>query len=157
MSLEVHLLGPVTVVADGGVVALPSATQRTLIALLAADADSRVSARSLMDRIWGTTPPVSARNNLQVQISGLRKALSERCDRPLVVTESAGYRLCVTADAVDALRLTVSSVLAEGSRPPVTCRQLHRCCAKRWPSGVPSHSSTSCRLRGGNSNYGNSI
>ncbi|GAA5019348.1 BTAD domain-containing putative transcriptional regulator [Terrabacter aeriphilus] len=73
--LDVRLLGPVRLLRDGRPVALGGAKQRAVLALLALESPRAVAVPTLVDAVWGDAPPASARNAVQVYVSGLRAAL----------------------------------------------------------------------------------
>jgi len=90
MSLvEVKLLGPLEVVADGSRIELRRRKQRALLALLALRAGEVVSTDRLVDDLWGETPPRAAIGSLQNLVSELRKLLGTH----LLVTRAPGYVL----------------------------------------------------------------
>ncbi|MBB4687031.1 BTAD domain-containing putative transcriptional regulator [Amycolatopsis jiangsuensis] len=98
--MRIGVLGAVTTWdAAGAPVAVGGARGRTLLALLAAEAGRVVSADRLIDGLYGQHPPDGAANALQSQISRLRGAVG----LPVEFT-SAGYRLVVEPDDVDAHR-----------------------------------------------------
>nr|WP_255523749.1 AfsR/SARP family transcriptional regulator [Terrabacter sp. MAHUQ-38] len=74
--MDVRLLGPVRLLRDGHPVSLGGAKQRAVLALLALEAPRAVSLDSIVDGIWGDAPPTTARNAVQVYVSGLRRALA---------------------------------------------------------------------------------
>ena len=85
---------------SGEVVVLPAAKERSLLAVLALNAGHVVGADALVDTLWGDTPPATARKTLQTYVSNLRRTVGF----DVLVTEGAGYRLRVDADAVDVWR-----------------------------------------------------
>ena len=56
----VNLLGPIEAVTDDGAVGLGGAKQRAVLAMLALQTGSTVSADRLIDGLWGDHPPASA-------------------------------------------------------------------------------------------------
>ncbi len=99
--MQIGILGPFEVRADDGALAdVPGARLRGLLVALALSPGQVVSKSTLVDWIWGESPPADAGNALQRLVSRLRKAL------PGVVVEGVtdGYRLAVDPDAVDAVR-----------------------------------------------------
>jgi DNA-binding SARP family transcriptional activator len=105
--MEVRLLGPVRLFVDGRPVRLP-AKQRTLIAILALQANRTVSIDRLVDGIWGEDAAPTAAKTLQTHVFQLRRLL-ERAEPSgaggmPVRTEGQGYGLRIDADAVDAHR-----------------------------------------------------
>jgi predicted ATPase/DNA-binding SARP family transcriptional activator len=97
--VDVAVLGPVQLrTGSGETVPVAGARLRTLLILLALDANRTVSADRLIDGIWGDDPPAAAGNALQALVSRLRRAgLS-------VDGTAAGYRLVIDAGRVDAHR-----------------------------------------------------
>ena len=92
-----RVLGPLEVTADGEPLSLGSPQQRVVLALLLLNANSVVPRGSMIDALWGDSPPATATNALQVAVHGLRKILgSER-----VVTQGTGYRLEVRPGELD--------------------------------------------------------
>ncbi len=97
----VRLLGPFVVEGATGPVAVTSARQRAVLALLALHAGRPVPVAHVVDAVWPEDPPASARNSLQSHVTRLRTVLGG----PQVITlEPAGYRLAIAPDCVDALR-----------------------------------------------------
>jgi predicted ATPase/DNA-binding SARP family transcriptional activator len=104
------VLGATEVLADDGTpLALGGPRVRALLVLLLLDAGRVVSAERLIDGMYGESPPDGAANALQSQISRLRLVLKGTA---AVDFTSAGYRLDVAPDDVDAHRFT--RLAAEG-------------------------------------------
>src|SRR5215211_1752854 len=113
MSLvEVKLLGPLEVVADGSRIELRRRKQRALLALLALRAGEVVSTDRLVDDLWGETPPRAAIGSLQNLVSELRKLLGTH----LLVTRAPGYVLQLDRQFVDAHRFERAVRGGEGLR-----------------------------------------
>ncbi|MBB5874462.1 DNA-binding SARP family transcriptional activator [Allocatelliglobosispora scoriae] len=102
-GVEFRLLGPLEMRLGGRQVDLGHARGQLVLAALLTDANRTVSVDLLVDRVWGDSPPVSARNTLHSYLSRLRHTLAGapavRIDR-----RKAGYLLDVPAAAVDRLR-----------------------------------------------------
>lgn len=103
---RVRLLGAVGIGAAPEVVV--AGTRATaVLAMLALHAGSLVPTERLIDGVWGEDPPASARNALQVYVSGLRKVLAQAGlslgTAPPIIGTTAGYTLNLAPDAVDAL------------------------------------------------------
>ena len=109
-SMDFRILGPVEVRAGDEPVALGSAKQRAVLAMLVLHHGEIVSSDRLMADLWGEQPPATARKALQVYVSGLRKALGDG----LLETHGHGYRLGVEADRVDLGRF--ETLLEDGRR-----------------------------------------
>jgi DNA-binding SARP family transcriptional activator/pimeloyl-ACP methyl ester carboxylesterase len=73
---EVRLLGPVELGRrDGSSSTVGSGLERTLLATLAVNAGLVVSTDLLVDALWESRPPATARHALQVHVSSLRRRL----------------------------------------------------------------------------------
>jgi WD40 repeat protein/DNA-binding SARP family transcriptional activator len=104
MAFEVRLLGSVEALVDGHSLALGGSKQRSVVALLALNANTTLSGDQLIDALWGDDPPASAAKNIQRYISRLRKAFGEGRAEAEILTRGRGYELRLARDAVDALR-----------------------------------------------------
>lgn len=101
--VEIAVLGPVEVRdGDGALRPVAGARLRTLVVLLALDANREVTADRLIDGVWGDAPPAAAANALQALVSRLRRAVPGLA----VAATSAGYRLVIDPEAVDVHRFT---------------------------------------------------
>ncbi|MFJ9039928.1 AfsR/SARP family transcriptional regulator [Streptomyces sp. NPDC102406] len=85
---------------DGGVVEVPEAKVRALLAVLLAEEGRGVSVDRLVEELWGTRPPSNPVNSLQAKVSQLRRAIG----RERVVRQgAAGYRVVLDDAEVDAV------------------------------------------------------
>ncbi|WP_219516226.1 AfsR/SARP family transcriptional regulator [Nonomuraea ceibae] len=98
-----RILGPVTVEAGDGVLALGASKQRTVLAALVADAGRLVTVESLIDRVWGESPPGSVRSSLYVYVARLRNLLAG-VEGVSLERVAGGYSLRVPPGAIDAER-----------------------------------------------------
>jgi len=98
----IRVLGPVDVVASGRSLQ-PSLLERNLLAVLASRMGVTISTERLIDVLWPTGPPRSARNRIQALVSSLRRRLATDPDE-VIVTAGSGYRLNACGQTVDAAR-----------------------------------------------------
>jgi DNA-binding SARP family transcriptional activator/tetratricopeptide (TPR) repeat protein len=98
--LEFGLLGPLMVRRDGEVLPIAAGRQRTLLAALLLNAGRAVSAYQLIEALWGSAPPPSARASLQNYVRRLRTTLGDR-GHCLISTEPDGYRIGADAGELD--------------------------------------------------------
>jgi predicted ATPase/DNA-binding SARP family transcriptional activator len=90
--VEVSLFGVLRVTSDGaGAVAISSARERALLALLAINAEQTLTSDELIEAVWGNEMPADPKHALQSTMSRLRRTLRGVGD--VVVTDSSGYRL----------------------------------------------------------------
>jgi DNA-binding SARP family transcriptional activator len=111
--MDVRVLGPLAVFADGTDVTPTSPNQRTVLAVLAAHPDRHVRADTLIDALWGSDPPPSAERTLRSYVSRLR-AVVGGC----IVASRGGLCLCtddIRLDSTEFERLVASAKLLEPS------------------------------------------
>jgi DNA-binding SARP family transcriptional activator len=106
--MDVRILGPLEVNAEGRSVDLGGPRQRALFALLLLRRGEVVPADRLVEDLYGDRPPPTAAKSLQAHVSRLRKALANG----RLVTRGPGYVLETAADEVDADRF--ARLLARG-------------------------------------------
>jgi predicted ATPase/DNA-binding SARP family transcriptional activator len=104
--VTVRLLGLLEVTGPDGVLRLPGARQRAIIALLALRAPGVVSRPQLVDGLWGTNPPQTAVKTLHSHIARIRRALAAIGLGDILVTREPGYALALTPDCLDLAEFT---------------------------------------------------
>lgn len=103
-SLRLTVLGPLSVGTAAGPFPLGPLKQRLLLAMLLCRPNSPVSLDLLTDTLWDGRPPRTARKNIQVYISALRKLLDRAGAGERLAHQAGGYLLRVRDDELDALR-----------------------------------------------------
>lgn len=96
-GLRFGLLGPVEVTRDGRAVALKSARQRVVLVMLLMAADHVVTVDRLIDAVWDGEEPDTARMQIQICVSALRRALGSG----VIETSVGGYAIHVAGDQLD--------------------------------------------------------
>ncbi|MEV6349052.1 BTAD domain-containing putative transcriptional regulator [Actinoplanes sp. NPDC051851] len=96
-----RILGPIEVGAPGAVVTIPTGRQQVVLASLLLDANRIVGIEQLVDTLWGDEPPDTARIQVQICVSRLRKALSGPGLPADVVSRPPGYMLQVDEEIID--------------------------------------------------------
>jgi DNA-binding SARP family transcriptional activator/tetratricopeptide (TPR) repeat protein len=102
-GIEFGLLGPITVRSEGVALPVLPGKQRAVLAALLLKAGQVVGLDDLVEALWGSVPPLSARVTLQNYVMRLRKALPDT-SRPLISTEPGGYLIRVDAGELDVSR-----------------------------------------------------
>lgn len=93
-EVAVHLLGPMSVVIDDVPVdEWSSARIRSLFGYLLTHRQPWPAREVLMEVFWPESSPKASRNSLNVAIHGLRRALREAKDVPVIVYSGGTYRL----------------------------------------------------------------
>ncbi len=105
VSVDFRLLGPLEVVVDGQPRSLASPGEKAVLAVLLLAAGRVVPRESMIDALWGETPPNNPANAVQGRVSRLRRALADigLSDR-LVSAHGPGYVAAVDPGQVDAHR-----------------------------------------------------
>ena len=95
--MEFRILGPLEVLDDGDVITVAGRKQRTLLAVLLLNANRVVSIDSLIDALWGESPPSTAGKAIQVYVSQLRRILG----KGHLQTKTPGYVFKVESNELD--------------------------------------------------------
>lgn len=113
-QIRINLLGTLEVsyahgmAADERYLDITASKLRQVLAMLAVNASSMVSAEQLIDELWPCGPPSTVKTIVQTYIYQLRKLFSERfgCSRgaELLITRPGGYVFAVPRDNIDTFR-----------------------------------------------------
>ncbi|MFC4536211.1 AfsR/SARP family transcriptional regulator [Sphaerisporangium dianthi] len=76
--------------------------QQIVLAVLLLDANRVVTIGRLMEAIYGDEPPTTARAQVQICISALRRLFAANGSPDIIATQSLGYSIRVAADQIDA-------------------------------------------------------
>ncbi|MCW3842618.1 AAA family ATPase [Micromonospora yasonensis] len=109
--MQVGILGPLTVAADGRQVEIGGARLRRLLILLALEVGRTVTVEALSDALWADSAPTDPTNAVQSLVSRLRRALPVTS---ALHSAHGGYRLELPREAVDAYRF--ERLAREGQR-----------------------------------------
>jgi DNA-binding SARP family transcriptional activator len=107
------VLGPVEVSFGGLPVPIERAQRRAVLAYLLLNAGKAVSGSQLVDALWGEDPPATAKNQIQMAVSHIRRALRVAGHNP-IDSIPGGYRLTAAERELD-LALFTSRVHAARS------------------------------------------
>jgi DNA-binding SARP family transcriptional activator len=112
-------LGSVEALVDGQPISLRGLRARTVLAMLAVEADHVVPIDRLVDAIWDDDPPATARTQVQICVSALRRTLARSGRTGDIETQPPGYLLTGAGVTIDARRFdelvrTARSAAAEG-------------------------------------------
>jgi len=104
MTTEFLVLGPTEVLDGGRAVEVGPPRQRTILAVLLAEANRVVTVDQLVDRVWGhAQAPANPLGALRTYVSLLRRALSA-VEGVALVRQSSGYKAVVDERNVDLYR-----------------------------------------------------
>ncbi|NUQ96467.1 MAG: tetratricopeptide repeat protein [Streptomyces sp.] len=96
-----RVLGPLEVSGERGAVYVAPGRQEIILGALVLELNRVVETAYLVDVIWAHDPPKTARSQVQICISRLRKALSDGGVDATIETRARGYVLRAPEDATD--------------------------------------------------------
>ncbi|MBS2532130.1 tetratricopeptide repeat protein [Catenulispora sp. NF23] len=108
--MEFKLLGPLEAWRDGARVAIGGPRQQVTLAMLLLEPDRMVPSDRLIEAVWDEEPPATARAQIQICISSLRRALGTGPADPVIETLNPGYLLRLGESSID-VRAFEESVL----------------------------------------------
>ena len=111
--MEFALLGPLVVRRDQTIIPVPTGKQRVLLAALLLAANQVLTIDELIDTMWDSRPPTSARITLQGHIKRLRRTLGDRTGSP-IATRPGGYTITTTGHELDITRF--NALLTQGQQ-----------------------------------------
>src|SRR5215468_10002321 len=112
-GMEFRLLGPFEVVRDGTPAGIGAARQRTVLATLLLASNRTVAVSRLIEALWDEDPPRTAKSQVHICVSALRRQLSDAGGTSPIATRPSGYLISVPDDAVDVRRFEI--LVAEGA------------------------------------------
>ncbi|MFD5729472.1 BTAD domain-containing putative transcriptional regulator [Streptomyces sp. NPDC058368] len=110
------MLGPLQVRGKEGPLRVPPGRQEVILAALLLEANRVVSTNYLVDLIWEDSPPETARTQVQICVSRLRKLLAGADSTVSISTRPPGYVLHVDTGDVDSLLFTGLVAMARRQR-----------------------------------------
>ncbi|MGX1030099.1 DNA-binding SARP family transcriptional activator [Streptomyces ambofaciens] len=106
--MQIHVLGPMTILGDDLEPVVLAPKPRRLLALLAVNADSAISVNALVQELWGNNPPRTATATIQTYIGQVRRTIAEALGKSanevaeeILVTEGGSYVLSTQGVALD--------------------------------------------------------
>jgi DNA-binding SARP family transcriptional activator/Flp pilus assembly protein TadD len=123
--VDVQLLGPVELSAEGRAVEVGPPQRRTVMAALAVDIGRPVAVDVVIERVWGPRAPDGARGAVHAHVARIRRVCERAAetsrDPLLLVRRSGGYLLEARPDQVDVYRFRqlVDQARAAGPADPV--------------------------------------
>ncbi|GGP95377.1 AfsR/SARP family transcriptional regulator [Streptosporangium pseudovulgare] len=131
---KVRVLGPVDAMVDGTALEITGRRQRVVLALLALNAGRVVPLDLMIDAVWGERPPASARNQIAICVTRLRRVLHGSGEQ-LVAAVPPGYQLrpeAVTVDLNTAEELVRAGRAAAEGNDPATAAERLRSALELW-------------------------
>ncbi|MET7400246.1 BTAD domain-containing putative transcriptional regulator [Dactylosporangium sp. NPDC005572] len=153
-QIEFRVLGPLEVTGHGGPVRVPPGRQEVVLAALLMENNRVVGSNHLVDLIWNEDPPDTARTQVQICVSRLRRTIADAGIQASIDTKPPGYLMRAADDAIDLHvfnRLVAESrALADGGGRAEAADRLRSAVALwRGPflTGIPSDALRAKALR----------
>ncbi|HEU4422490.1 MAG TPA: tetratricopeptide repeat protein [Pilimelia sp.] len=121
---EFRILGPVELWIAGRSVGLGPGKQRAVLAVLLVDSGHVVQGDTLIDRVWGESPPAEVRGLVYTHVSRIRRRFTEVAAAGVGLSRRpGGYLLEVDADSVDLHRFRhlVAAARSAGDPEQAAC------------------------------------
>ncbi|ONI88622.1 hypothetical protein ALI144C_06205 [Actinosynnema sp. ALI-1.44] len=99
--MRYQLLGPLTVSHENRPIRLGGPRQQILLAMLLLEANQVMDLDRLIDAIWSEQPPTSAKTQIRICVSEIRRRFLEAGCGESIETHSSGYLLRVENEALD--------------------------------------------------------
>ncbi|MCR3754186.1 DNA-binding transcriptional activator of the SARP family [Lentzea californiensis] len=120
-GLIFKLLGTIEVVGSKEQISMPPRRQRTVLSALLLEANRVVGMDQLIDAVWEHSPPSTARAQIQICVSALRREFKSAGVDAQIETRQPGYLLRVAADKIDVFlferRVAISDLAVRQGRP----------------------------------------
>ena len=113
-SIRFQVLGTVQMLRNGDPVAMGGTRQKRILAALLMEANQIVPISKLMDATW-RNPPSTARTQIQIEISKLRRSLKIPDPRNVICTQSQGYILRAMREQIDGNVFREHTLAAKGN------------------------------------------
>jgi DNA-binding SARP family transcriptional activator len=120
-DIRVSILGPCELVGPRGVVRFTARRQQIVLATLVWHANRVVPIESLIDALWGRTPPDTARSQVHISVSQIRQRLARHNLHHVVETAPPGYLARIGEHELD---LHVFDQLVTRGRTLIAARRL---------------------------------
>jgi DNA-binding SARP family transcriptional activator len=93
--MQFRILGPLEVNSPQGPIIIGASRQQVVLAMLLLESGHVVSVDRLVDAVWDQAPPATARDQIQICVSALRKLLQRTGTPSPILTRPPGYVLRV--------------------------------------------------------------
>jgi DNA-binding SARP family transcriptional activator/transposase-like protein len=135
--MKFRILGDLKVEGAGGPLSLTSHRQRAAVVMLVLAANREVAVERLAQAIWDESPPPTARDQIQICVSMLRKRFGQEGVAAAIVTGPVGYALEVDPAEVDLLvfeDLVAAARRALDAGHPERAERDFRAAVGMWPA-----------------------
>lgn len=104
--MEIKILGPLEIFHNGQEFPIKGGRQRIVLSVLLLDVNRVIPLDRIIDSVWGENPPKTAKTQIQICISSLRRVFADAGESDIIATRAAGYLLQAESGQFDFLRFT---------------------------------------------------
>ncbi|MEY9928886.1 DNA-binding SARP family transcriptional activator/predicted negative regulator of RcsB-dependent stress response [Catenulispora sp. GP43] len=97
--MDFRVLGPLEIIGEGAPIRLGGLREQAVMAMFLLQPDTIIPVERLVDAVWGDRPPATARAQIQICVSALRRLLG---DPERIRTRNPGYLFRLGTDVLDA-------------------------------------------------------
>jgi len=142
-DIDFRVLGPLVVRCADDTIEFNGNRQQTLLSMLLVEANRIVTIDRLVDAVWGEDPPVSARSQIRICVSQIRRKLADHGHGGLIETHYGSYLIRVPPPLVDLYRFEEYAVVGrKAAQQGDLNRAAHylRMALEQWGAPLPSAS-----------------
>lgn len=132
IHVRFKVLGPVAAETDNGPVGITRPRQWAILGFLLLNRNALVSTDRIVTAIWDDEGPATARNQVQTDVSAIRRAIVATGATDPVSTRPAGYRLDVAAGELDLDDFAARTAAARAAADPATAIASWRSALNVW-------------------------
>jgi DNA-binding SARP family transcriptional activator len=126
--MRYRVLGPLSIVSAGEPVTISAGRDRVVLAMLLVRPGHIVPLSRIVEAVWGSTPPATARGQVHTCVSRLRRVLPADA----ILSDPAGYGIRVAPDELDALVFARLVDEARAAAGPGDARDAYRQALDLW-------------------------
>lgn len=134
-----RVLGPLEVIGTAGQLSF-APRQRTVLSMLLLESNRVVAIERLVDAVWDTTPPSTAKEQIRICVSAIRRTLAAGGRPDSIVTRPPGYSIQCTDRELDLLAfncLVANGRRGLGRRRPADAAGAFREALRLWRGTTP--------------------
>src|SRR6185312_11950560 len=128
--MRFRILGPLEVLSPEGWTAISAPKWRSLLAVLLLRQGQLIPTETLIDELWGDSPPSTANNLVSIYVHRLKKVIGDTQGKDLLF-RAPGYMLRISDQDLDH---QVFELLVTDGRGALEGSDAHRAAARRRPT-----------------------
>src|SRR4051794_30193360 len=100
-GMRFRILGPMDISGPGGPIVIASNRQQIILMMILLEPNRAVPVDRLIEAVWDESPPSTARGQVQICVSMLRRLFADAGIPELITTSPSGYLARVPGDELD--------------------------------------------------------